>query len=118
MSSTPANRCHRLLTAAASVNATNVAAEPVRLAGIQGYNAKAAAVYLKLYEKATAPSEADTPEKTIYLPATSAFAIPLDYAFQTGLGYRLTAAAADNDTTALSSGDILALNLDYRLERS
>lgn len=105
----------RLLSAAGSVNATLVKANAVTLFHIQGYNARGSAVYLKLYNKATAPDETDTPVKTLYLPTAAAFIFDFDqgYEFTTGLGYRLTTGGADNDTGALTAADILALNLDY-----
>jgi hypothetical protein len=112
--SLPTNATARLLSAAASDNATLIQAGNVQLRRITGYNAAAAGRYLKLYDKATAPASTDTPRKTYYLPATSAFALDLNDYFQFGLGYRLTTGSADNDTAALTSGDILGLNLDYR----
>lgn len=104
----------RLLSAAASDNAALVLAGNITLSRITGYNASASGRYLKLYDKSTAPASTDTPRKTYYLPATSAFALDLNDYFIAGLGYRLTTGSADNDTGALTSGDILGLNLDYR----
>jgi hypothetical protein len=103
----------RLLSAAASVNATVVKASGGMLVGVQGHNARTSAVYLKLYDKATAPSQADTPVKTIYLPASTSFSLNVPFVFSVGIGYRLTTGGADNDTGALTGGDILALNIDY-----
>lgn len=103
----------RLLSAAGSVNATVVKAGPGMLVRIQGYNARGSAVYLKLYDKATAPAATDTPVKTFYLPATAAFDLETPFVFTTGIGYRLTTGGADNDTGALTAADILALNVDY-----
>lgn len=105
----------RLLSSAASVNATIVKASAGRMYGMQGYVARTSAVYLKLYNKATAPDETDTPVKTLYLPPSSAFAIdfPSGYSFTAGISYRMTTAGADNSTAAVASGDVLAFNLDY-----
>lgn len=106
----------RLLSSAASVNATFVAIFPVRVLHIQGYNASESVRYLKLYSKASAPSESDTPVKTIALPPVTAFALDwtnVGFLFPLGLGYRLTTGSADNDTGALTSGDVLGLNIDY-----
>lgn len=103
----------RLLSAAASVNATLVSSTGVIVGRVTGYNARASAVYLKLYDKASAPAETDTPRKTLYLPASSAFALDMEDVFGNGLGYRLTTAGADNSTAALTAADILALNIDY-----
>jgi hypothetical protein len=106
---------HRLLSAANSDNATLVLAKRVAITNIQGHNAKASAVYVKLYDKATAPASTDTPRKTIYIPASTAFAF--DYAngmeFTLGLGYRMVTGNADNDATAVAAGDILGFNIDY-----
>ena len=110
----PANSTVRLLSAAASDNATLVKGSATYLRRITGYNAAAAGRYLKLYDKATAPASTDTPRKTYYLPATLAFALDLDDYFLTGLGFRLTVGNADNDATNLTAGDILGLNVDYR----
>src|SRR3990167_11114402 len=82
----------RLLSAAANVNATLVSASPSRVFGITGYNARGSAVYLKIYNKATAPAETDTPFMTLYLPATAYFNIPFPangVYLGTGLGYRM-----------------------------
>ncbi len=111
-----ANATHRLGSAAASVNATLVSAgRGMALRQVIGYNAKASGVYLKLYDKATAPTGADTPELSIYLPATTAFSIDFDYAFNVGLGYRMTTDVADAGTTALVAADVLGLNILYRI---
>ncbi len=112
----PPSLTARLLSAAASTNATNAKNAAGYMYGIRGYNARGSAVYLKLYNKASSPTVgSDTPVQTIYLPATAAFAVdwPVGYYFSTGISFALTTAGADADTGALTAGDILALNLDY-----
>ncbi|MGY3392937.1 hypothetical protein ACVWW6_005528 [Bradyrhizobium sp. USDA 3311] len=106
---------NRLLSAAATTNATNAKGSAGRLYSIQGYNAATAVRYLKLYNKATAPTVGtDTPVKTLVLPPGGfAFDWPIGYSFGTGIGYGLTTGSADNDTGALTAGDVLGLNLDY-----
>lgn len=106
-------RVHRLISAAGSNNATNVSARKVKVRTIIGYNANAAARYLKLYDKATAPASTDTPLFTFYLPASSAFAFDLDHETELGLGYRLVTGNADADDTAVTAADILGLNIAY-----
>ena len=108
-----ASATSRLLSAAGSVNATIVKASNGTLKRVNGYNARASAVYLKLYNKTTLPAETDTPKLTIYLPASTAFALPFDDYFSQGIGYRLTTGTADNDTGALTAADILGLNVSY-----
>jgi hypothetical protein len=112
----PASSCNLLLSAAGSTNATSAKASAGALKGIQGYNAKTAAVYLKFYDKASAPTVGtDTPVKTLYLPPGTAFVFdfPEGFKFATGIAYALTGAAATADTTALTAGDIVCLNVDY-----
>lgn len=105
---------HRLLSAANTVNATLVKGSPGKVFTISGFNA-GTITYLKLYDKATAPAETDTPRRTIYLAANTSF--HHDFAggqmFHAGIGYRMTTAAADNSTAAVASAAILALNIDY-----
>lgn len=111
------NETSRLLSAAASVNATLVKNSAGVVYRVSGYNANAAARYLKLYDKATAPTVGtDTPFWTEYLAPQSKFTVdlPSGLYFDLGIGYGLTTGGADNDTGALTAGDILALNLAYR----
>ena len=110
----PVRNTARLLSAAGTTNATLVSATGVTIKRITGFNARASAVYLKLYDKATAPTVGtDTPRKTLYIPASLAFSFEMDDFFGTGLGYGMTTAGADNSTAALTAADILALNIDY-----
>lgn len=106
---------HRLLSAAASTNATLVKGAPGAVHRIQGFNNKASAVFLKLYDKATSPTVGtDVPRKTIRLAASSNFDFELHDSYALGIGYALTGAAADADTTALVAADIQCMNIDYR----
>lgn len=107
----------RLLSAAGSAgDAANVKASPGRLFSVQGANVATSARYLKLYNSATAPTAgAGTPVKTLYLPASSAFAFdwPLGLTFSAGIGFTLVTGSADNSSSSVTAADILALNLDY-----
>lgn len=103
---------HRLVSAAASVNATLIRAGSGRLYRIRGYNNAAAVRFLKVYDKATAPSQTDTPILTLTLKAAEVFDFDLydcglDYS--AGLGYRITGTAPDADTTALAAGDVTGM---------
>lgn len=111
----PGRYTHRLLAATGSTNAAVVAAREGVVKVIEGYNARGSAVYLKLYDKATTPDENDTPRKTIYLPASAYFLREYGEGieFANGISYRMTTAAADNSTAALTANDILNLNIDY-----
>jgi hypothetical protein len=106
----------RLLSALGTTNSNLVKGSAGRIYAIQGYNTSAAVKYLKLYNKATAPTVGtDTPVKTIALPPSVGFAFdwPAGYYFDTGIGFGISGASADNDTTALTAGDIVGLNVDY-----
>lgn len=110
----PATTTFRLVSAAATTNATSVKGSAGTLRRLTGYNASTFARYLKLYDKATAPTVGtDTPRKTLYLPPATAFALDYNDSFTVGIALALTGAAADADTTALTAGDVVCLNVDY-----
>lgn len=109
---------HRLLSSDATVNSTNVKGSAGEVFGIKGYNNNAAAMFFKLYNKATAPAVGtDTPVATYRLAPTANFAITVGGAlgayFSAGIGYGLTTASADGSTAAVASGDIQCLVIDY-----
>lgn len=111
----PSTRTFRQLAATADGNPNIANAGPCSLKGIQGINAKASTIFLKLYDyTSSAPVNTDTPRKTLAIPASAAFVFDFSAGidFPKGLSYRVTAAAADNDATALVANDFLALNLD------
>lgn len=100
----------RLLSSAASTNATSIKASATRLYYLQLYNNSAAVKYLKLYNKASAPTVGtDTPVETYALKPNDYFILSAgdigDW-FVTGLAMALTGGEADADTTAVASGDI------------
>lgn len=106
----------RITSAAASTNATVAKDSPGILYSLIGFNAAASARYLKVYDKATAPTVGtDTPKLTITLPATTAFSIDwqMPIEFRAGISYALTTGVADNDTGALTAGDITGLNIIF-----
>jgi hypothetical protein len=108
---------HRLLSSAASVNSTNVKGSAGAIGHIWGVNTNASPMYLKLYNKASAPTVGtDTPIATLYLPALTAFTfdIPVGLtAFTLGIGYGFTTASADNSTAAVAAGDIVNFHILY-----
>jgi hypothetical protein len=111
-----ADTTYRLLSSANTTNGANIKGSAANVWKIFGNNTVAAKKYIKLYNKATAPTVGtDTPVMTIVIPASSSFNfdIPGRY-FATGLGIAITGAAADNDTTAIGAGDIECLNILYR----
>ena len=112
---TGADSVSRILSAAATTNGTSAKASAGYLHKVVGYNAAAAARYLKFYNKASAPTVGtDTPVMTFYLPGQTSFALDLDGVyFSTGIAYALTTGSADADTGALTAADVLGLNVIY-----
>jgi hypothetical protein len=103
---------------AASVNSTLVLAGWRTLESITVINTTAAIYYLKLYNKATAPTcGTDVPIQVYPIPASTAgngVSIPLGVGlgFPLGLGFCLTGGVADNDTTSAATGVII--NMGYK----
>ncbi|MBS1180452.1 MAG: hypothetical protein H6Q99_332 [Proteobacteria bacterium] len=108
---------NRLLSAIASTNATLVKGAAGRLYKARGYNAAAAVRYLKLYNKASAPTVGtDTPVVTLPLAPSAVFDIdlvPIGQYFSTGIAFALTTGSADSDTGAVAAGDVVGLALWY-----
>jgi hypothetical protein len=108
-----------LPSAAATINATVVKASAGRLFKVKGYNAKAAVVYLKFWNKTTTPAPASDTALIVFsfpLKASEQFDIdltPLGFAFSTGIGYTLSTGSANADVTALVAADIVGLNVMY-----
>jgi|SRR5579864_5240858 len=80
-------------------------------------NVNAAIRYVKFYNKPSAPTSADTPVLTIGVPGNTAGAgivvpIPSGSAFSAGISFRMTTGQADNDTGAVTAGD-LAMSYFY-----
>jgi len=107
----------RILTAAASTNGTQAKASAGVLYHVTGQNMAAAARFLRFYNVASGLSVGTTtPTHTFYIPGGASFRFdwPQGYYFSTGIAYSLTAGStADNDTTALTAGDILGLVVEY-----
>jgi len=78
-------------------------------------NANAAARFLKLYDKATAPTASDTPLRTYYLPPASLtpISIPDGIKFVNGISLRASTLVADNDNTAPTANDVI-VNIGYQ----
>jgi len=115
---TKPNATSRLLSSAATTNGTSVKAAAGNVMRIRGLNTVASKRYLKFYNKASAPTVGtDTPVLTFVILASAEFVIDLGGAnghyFSTGIAYAITGAAADADTTAISSGDIECMNITY-----
>jgi hypothetical protein len=98
------------LISAASTNATSVKASAGSLYEIHASNLNAAARYLKLYNKASAPTVGtDTPVQVIGLAPSSANAFSwsasVPMAFTTGIAFAVTSGITDADTGAISASE-------------
>jgi hypothetical protein len=105
---------------AASTNATSAKASAGQVYGWYLSNVNAAVRYLKLYNKASAPTVGtDTPVMTIAIPggSTAGAGANVEFtngiAFGTGIAYALTTGAADSDTAAVAASEII-VNLLYK----
>jgi hypothetical protein len=89
-------------------------ATPGKLISIHAHNVNAATRFLKIYNKATAPTEADTPKLTIPLPTGNStfFLGDSGVDFTAGISVRATTGLADNDTGAPTASQTI-VNLTY-----
>lgn len=106
------------LISAASTNATSVKGSAGTVYSVVCMNTNAAARYLKLYDKATAPTVGtDTPVQTYLIPGGSlGFVVALGVpglAFANGIAFALTTGMAVSDTGAVAATEI-AVNLGYK----
>lgn len=73
-------------------------------------NQAASVRFVKLYDKATAPTSADTPLRTYSIPASTTVSLAVTtagIAFQSGISLRGTVLLADSDNTAPTANDIV-----------
>ena len=78
-------------------------------------NLGAATRCFKLYDKATAPTQADTPKVTLCLATTQgANTGGLNWQFDNGISMRCTTGLADNDTGAPTANDCVVAGLGYK----
>lgn len=98
------------LLSAATTNATVVKASAGVLYMLTATNNSASIAFLKMYNKATAPTVGtDVPVMTYLLPAGGGIAVPIPatgIAFATGIGYALTGLATTADTTAVAAAQV------------
>ena len=103
------------IVSTAGTNATLVSASARVLRALYVYNQPAYSVFFKLYDKATAPVLAsDVPFWTIPIPAASGFVIPASswgIPVTTGLGFAITKAFSNTDTTAIAVEDCVGMLL-------
>lgn len=103
------------VNSAASTNGALILTGTSGLQAFYATNTGASVAYVKLYNKATAPTVGtDIPEMIIPVPAAASgvpgvATLPIGFSgfrFALGLGIAITGAAADNDTTAVTAGQV------------
>lgn len=108
VSSTPAVGTEFTLTGAASTNATVLKSSAANLIEISVFNPTAAIIYLKLYNKSTAPTVGtDVPRLTIAVPINSEKVYSFGFVgkrFPSGIGVATTAGSAAADVAAVAIG--------------
>lgn len=106
------------LISAATTNATSLKASAGSVGSIICGNNGAGIAYLKLYNKATAPTVgADTPLHTIMIPGNTAgagfsYPIPAGLSFGTGIAFAVTGGMAVADATAVGAAQV-CVNIGY-----
>lgn len=110
---TPATPTPSNVNSAANTNATLVKGSAGTLFNIGASNTGAAAAFIKLYNKATAPTVGtDVPVLTLVVPAGGNVDFdlgPMGHRFATGIGLAITNLAADTDTTAVAASQVKVL---------
>jgi len=98
----------------ATTNAALIKGAAGRVQGWYIFNTSANTRFIKLYNKATAPTVGtDTPFLTLAVPSGGGANVWIDgITFSAGIGIGMTTAAADNSTAAVSAGDVI-VNLFY-----
>jgi hypothetical protein len=97
------------VNSAATTNATSLKGSPGNIAAIDVFNMASYFVFLKLYNKASAPTVGtDVPVWTIPLPASGSFSNEFSVGeyFSLGIAYAITKLQADADTTVIAAGDV------------
>jgi hypothetical protein len=107
---------HYHVVCAATTNATLLKAGPASVGAVNIANVAAAARFVKLYDKATAPNPAtDVPVRTFMVPAGANFSPYIGGAglkLAKGLGFAIVTGIADNNVTAPAAADV-AFDITY-----
>lgn len=105
-----------IAAAAADQDSTVVKASAGTLYTLAVASVIAGVRYVKIYDKATAPTSADTPLLRVVVPGSTAGTLtevplpPCGAVFSNGIAFRITTGQADNSAAAATAGDgIVAL---------
>jgi hypothetical protein len=111
----PAPATPYILNSAATTNGALILTGTSGLQAFYATNTGASAAFVKLYNKATAPTVGtDVPAMILPVPAAvsgvpGVCTLPIGFSgfrFALGLGIAITGAVADNDTTAVAAGQV------------
>ncbi len=104
-----------IAAASANQDSQSVKASAGQLYGYALFNTAGSARYVKVYNKATAPTSADTPALRVLVPPGGGANLAFDsgMAFGSGIGIRITTGAGDSDAGTVTANDVL-VNLIYR----
>lgn len=109
---------YSLISAGTGDDANVIKDAPGRVTSIMATNVNAAVRYVKLYDKATAPTTSDVPVFRGAIPGATTgggFVFPLPptgLIFRNGIGIRLVTGVADNDGTDVAATEIV-VNIGY-----
>ena len=113
-STATATAIYRLPSSVAGTNAAVIKSSPGTVFTVAGFNANAAARFIKLYNKATAPVVGtDVPLWVGILPAQDSASYTIALTFSAGIAIAITTGPKDNDSGSILDADILALNIAY-----
>ena len=99
---------HKIISAA-STNLTFIKKGGGTVYSITLFNKTNADKYVRLFDKASAPVNADISIATYAIPADDSLniSLPVGIEFKLGIGMNLTTGSADGDTGAVAAGDIV-----------
>jgi hypothetical protein len=106
------------LVSAATNNATSVKASAGVVTHIYAYNRSSSEKYVKLYNKASAPSPASDSSLLVHnipVPPSGGVVVPLEpgLRFSTGIAFAIVGSYETSDNTSVAAGDVI-LNLSYK----
>ena len=107
-----------IAAAAANQDSTIVKASAGQVYAISGISVIATLLYLKVYDKATGPTSADTPVLRFPIPASTTgagytFPLPRGAQFTNGISFRITTGIADSNAVAATANDCI-VNLLFK----
>ena len=99
---------HRIISAA-TTNLGFVKKGSGSVYGVNLFNKASNPAYLRIFDKASAPVDADIPLVTLAIPASGSLdmELPIGLRFKLGLGFNITARPTDADANAIVAEDVV-----------